>query len=255
MGEGRCSTIPHVTTAFRTALDERFPGSMPEESFIEQTHAVLQPFGFAPDSTLALVGVCRDELTHPTVVALRRVWGPAFRLGSLAGMLYLGRTGMRAALNNAPECPDGRKRFVAFVFSHIGIDANGVIGQCVRPRHSEASPACGALIVLHRMLQAGAIADPDDPHDIELSLLRHRMERELAVSTDVDLAALTLHARAAITEDMCELAGFLSANAPCDIAVFSGVIVHGPGGEDFIAPGRARLWNSAHIDGIDLDIG
>jgi hypothetical protein len=40
----------------------------------------------------------------------------------------------------------GKERYVFFSFPHIGIDAEGVVGNISRPGRSSISCACGAVI-------------------------------------------------------------------------------------------------------------
>jgi hypothetical protein len=54
-----------------------------------------------------------------------------------------------------------------------------------------------------------------------------------------DLVGLTRIARDAIYDDMVALVSQLEHGADTDVAVISGVQVHGPGGSGYVAPGRA----------------
>lgn len=246
---------PVPDARFTTRLEELFPGALPLGQFVERSTAALASLGFTPGETLPLVGVCRDELTHPVVVALRQVWGPAFRLASLGGMLYLGRTGMAAAFGNAPHGSDGRKRFAAFVFPHVAIDTDGDVGRCVRPGQVEQSGACGALIAFQRALASGEVDVRLDWGDVEQALLRQRLLREMTYGAAPDLATLTLHARDAIMADMAALTWQLVRSGPCDVAVFGGVIVHGPATTNFIAPGRSfALLGDEHRE-VEITLG
>lgn len=44
-------------------------------------------------------------------------------------MLFLGVTGMKAAVSHAPIDHTGRQKFVFFTFPHIGINDKGVLGE------------------------------------------------------------------------------------------------------------------------------
>ncbi len=48
---------------------------------------------------------------------------------STLGMLFLGSTGMGAAVSHAPKDDKGKQRFVFYVMPHVGIDENGDIGS------------------------------------------------------------------------------------------------------------------------------
>ena len=55
--------------------------------------------------------MCRDELMSGFDEAVSEVWGRPFGVGALAGLVFLGRTGLQAALSHVPG-EDGRHRFV-----------------------------------------------------------------------------------------------------------------------------------------------
>jgi hypothetical protein len=223
---------------FEERAVEIFPEAVERETFVARSAAALAVHGFVPGSVLAMIGVCRDELTFPLVDRLQAVWGSAFDLSSLAGMLFLGRTGIAAARDHAPSA-DGRQRFVAFVFSHIGIDEDAIVGQCRRPGQAEPSAACGALEAFRRELADGRLDVDLDPGDIEHSLLKQRLVRRMTYGDVPDLVTLTRLARDVIYEDLVDLVTQLEHEADTDIAVISGVQVHGPGGSGFVAPGKA----------------
>ena len=107
----------------------------------------LARVGFRPSNCLPVVAVCRDELMADFGRAVTDVWGQPFEAGSLAGLVFLGRTGLQAALGHVPG-EDGRHRFVVFCFPHIGIDEDGVVGRVQRRGMYRASSACGALAVV-----------------------------------------------------------------------------------------------------------
>jgi hypothetical protein len=46
-----------------------------------------------------------------------------------SGMLFLGVTGMKAAVSHAPIDSNGRQKFVFFAFPHIGISDKGILGE------------------------------------------------------------------------------------------------------------------------------
>ena len=115
---------------FDTALNQFFPGALPQDDFVTKTYRALQQLGFSAPNSIACVSVCRDELTLPLVTKIAEVWGEAFNFSSLAGMLFLGKTGFSAAYHHAPRI-DGRERYVHFAIPHIAIGKNGESRQVV----------------------------------------------------------------------------------------------------------------------------
>lgn len=154
----------------QTRLDE----SVSVEDFITWSEWSLARVGFRPSNTLALVDVCRDELMADFDEAVSVVWGRPFDIGSLAGMVFLGSTGLKAALSHVPG-EDGRHRFVAFCFPHIGFDEEGTVGRVQRRGMSRASSACGALAAFRAELAAGRRDFSLETDDVEQSLLRMRL--------------------------------------------------------------------------------
>jgi hypothetical protein len=186
-----------------------------------------------------MVGVCRDELCFPLVERLQDDWGSAFQLGSLGGLLLLGRTGLAAAQNHAPA-DAGPRRYVVVAVAHIGVDEGGQPGQVRRPGQDEPSATCGALMGFRRELTSGQLHVELDPVDLEQSLLRQRLLTALRYGEVPDPVALTLVARDAIMDDLQAIAGTLGDHGPVDVAAVGGVLVHTPDG-DWVAPHRASL--------------
>lgn len=220
-------------------VTDHFPGALPLEDFAVRLRTVLEPHGFAPGRALLMVGVCRDELCFPLLERLQDDWGSAFQLGSLGGLLLLGRTGLAAAQNHAPE-DAGPRRYVVVALAHVGVDDDGEVGRVRRLGQAAPSATCGALMAFHGELSEGRLDVELDPGDLEQSLLRQRLLRALRYGEVPDPLALTLVARDAIMDDLQAVAGTLDDRGPADVAAVGGVLVHAPDG-DWVAPHRASL--------------
>jgi len=227
---------------FVEALDRYFPGAVLEEEFIAGTARRLGEEGFSKSNTIASVALCRDEITRPLFADVERVWGPAFSLAGLAGMVTAGRTGLAAAIHHAPV-EDGRRHFVIYAMAHIAIAANGTIGQVERPGIPGPSSACGALVAFRSELQEGTLEVEFDRYEIEQSLLKHRLLPLIEYGTVPDLVDLTKLTVTAIEDDLREILRSLADawkgtdhEMPTDAAIFSGIQVHGPDGVNFVWP-------------------
>ena len=229
------SKFRKTSNGFQEALSLHFPGAMVGEDFVRRTHEALHAWGFEPSNTIACVSVCRDELTRPFRDEIQKVWGHAFNFSSLAGMVFLGKTGFLAAQHHAPN-EDGRERYVYFAFPHIGVEARGEIGLCYRSGRKELSHACGALVGFQRELQSGSLRPDLDADDLEQSLLKQRIFGRLKDGEVPDLVSLTKLAHKVILEELERMIELTVDTTRSDYAVLTGVQIHGPEASDYIWP-------------------
>jgi hypothetical protein len=221
---------------YQSVLQQTFPGAIPRTDFVRGTFEALAGHGFTADNTIACLAVCRDEVCHPTVAQVSEVWGEAFNFSSLAGMLFLGRAGFRAAHAHGPEF-GGRQRFAYVVLAHIGLGETGTIGECTRPGLPQISHACGALYALQSELAGGHLDFGFDRDDAEFSMLRRRMARALGWGRVPDLLQLTEAAERVIVEDLERMIGFTLDQERADYAILSGLLIHGPEQKSYVRPG------------------
>lgn len=228
--ESRRATPParhdgRVTTPYADAVDVG--------AFLDRVERELGPHGFEPDSALALLSVCRDELMADVRREVRDRWGRFFDLASLGALPLLGRTGIAAALGHAPL--DGtRHRLVVMSLPHVGLES-GVVGSVSRPGVPGVTSACGAVVVAGRALADGVHGVVLDPHDIEESLLVARLRDVLGDAPVPPLQELTRLVQTAAADELRLLASELSTpSAPVDVALVSGVVVHATG-RDLVA--------------------
>jgi len=218
---------------------EFFPDAIRIEQYVKRTYDAVLPYGLVSEKTLAMIGVCRDELTDALSEPVRAVWGPPFEMGSMAGMLFLGAAGLRAAMAHAPGA-DGRQRFVIYAMPHVGIDSDGVIGSVNRPGQDRKTTACGALMAFRGELVERRVHGDLNPYDLEMSLMRQRLLRAIPYGEIPGVVELTRIARDAILEDLRHTAEKLPGWDEADVAIFSGIQIHTPDG-DFVAPGHSSV--------------
>jgi len=221
---------------FDSLLQETFPGAVPEAEFVRNTFQALVAHGFTAENTIACLAVCRDEVCQPLATLVTETWGEAFNFSSLAGMIFLGRAGFRAAHAHGPE-EGGRQRFVYVAMAHIGLGETGKLGDCRRPGLPNLSHACGALCALHCEIKGGRLDFGFDPDDSEFSLLRRRMARALGWGTVPSLLQLTEAAERVIVEDLERMIELTLDQECADHAVLSGLLIHGPEQKNFVRPG------------------
>jgi len=245
-----------TAVTFTATMARDFPAAIAANQFVNSTQNALQPHGVHRGSALPLIATCRDELAFALTAELQRAWGPAFNMAGLAGLLTLGRTGIAAARGHAPLLA-GRRTFVLFGLTHVGVDEAGTIGNCERPGVPGASHTCGALMALHDELRGGDVHTSDypylDKHDPEQSRLRERIAPRVADARDADLLAITRIARDLIDLDTDEVIKVLRDDEiPADVAVFTGIHIHGPRGAEYVDPGRCFFDRDGEI--VDLSL-
>lgn len=241
---------------FSETLARDFPGARPANQFVNATQDLLAGYGIHRGSALPLIATCRDELAFALTAELQRAWGPAFNMAGLAGLLSLGRTGIAAATGHAPIVA-GRRAFVLIGLTHVGVDDAGVVGNCERPGVPGVSHTCGALMALHDDLRGGDVHTSDypylDKYDPEQSRLRERIAPRVPEPAAVDLLTITRVARDLIDQDTDSVIKVLRDDeVPADVAVFTGIHVHGPRGAEYVDPGRCFLDRDGEIARLSL---
>jgi hypothetical protein len=219
---------------FTEVLKKYFPVVYTETDFVEKTYKKLNKSGFNADNTIASVCVCRDEISQPLVALIREHWGEAFNLCSLAAMFFAGKTALKAAMHHAPVVK-GKERYVFYALPHIAIGAKGQLGVCKRIGRTEDSNACGALNVFLGELKSKKPNLSMDNEDVELSLIRTRLLKEMPYGHIPDLMELTKITLKTIKEDFENALSKTVHTDKADYAFITGIQIHGPE-ENYIAP-------------------
>jgi len=221
--------------SFDQVLRDSYPGSLPEADLAGTLLARLTPLGFTRETTLTCIASCRDEISQTWPASMREIWGDAFNLAGLGGMIFAGKTGFGAALVHAP-IQDGRERYLFCVAPHIGIGAAGEPGVCERDGREAPSSACGALLGLSNELQQATPGPSDDPDDIEQGLIRRRFGERLNAEKARNLIHVTEAAHDLILEDLERLLAATVDRSKADYAVLSAIQIHGPGMKNYLQP-------------------
>eukprot|EP00026_Physarum_polycephalum_P008425 Phypoly_transcript_08510.p1 GENE.Phypoly_transcript_08510~~Phypoly_transcript_08510.p1 ORF type:complete len:279 (+),score=14.84 Phypoly_transcript_08510:389-1225(+) len=188
-----------------------FPNMIPEQEFVTETFRQLSPLGFKKSNTIPCVGLCRDELTSPLLDIIDSTWRESeivsksntFIMSSLAGMLFLGDTGITAAIDHAPHDEKGIERFVFYSFPHIGFNEKGEVGKLKRFGLPEDSACCGALIGFHNELHQGFLKMETNLNDVEQTLLKQRLIKNINIKDKIpDLVSLTKLAHTTVLSDL-----------------------------------------------------
>ncbi len=236
---------------FQSVLAQQYPKAIREKDFVARTYQSLLRFGFGQHNTLACVASCRDEISRPLGDEISKTWGQPFDASSLAGMLFLGKTGFRAAEHHAP-IHQGRERYVFYAMPHIAIGREGEPGVCLRPGRDVSSGACGALIAFLQETKDSKILLDSDPEDMEYSLMKQRLSLKIKPGQALDLFSLTQLAYEAILEDLGRMLALTVNTAHSDFAVLSGIQVHGPDRCNYTWPGVLYALVSGKRQRIDI---
>jgi len=233
---------------FEDVLNKFFLKVYTEVDFVARTYEELEKFGFSAENTIACVGVCRDEITQPLIGRIKDKWGEAFNLSSLAGMFFAGKTGLSAAMHHAPIV-DGKERYLFYALPHIAIDEEVQVGCCKRTGRGGKSIACGALSAFQKEIADGRINPALDSEDVEQSLLKMRLLKEIPDGQVPSLLELTKITQAVIQTDLEQALKGLIDTDKSNYAVATGIQIHGPDG-NYVWPASCY----AVVEGIRRDI-
>lgn len=252
-------------------LQSHFPNSIKIDDYVSRAEKLLADKGFTSQNTIAMINVCRDEVTNGFKQMLDGIFGNSFTTIGLGGVLTCGKTGIGAGLSHSPVCSStGKERYVFFSYPHVGIHPTkaDALGFVTRKGREEYGTACGALIKCLNELKAEGVEQNAKvpgvhvPEDIEYSILKQRLARTIQQSNSkiqtINLATLTQFAEQRITNDLEQLIQQTVDTKKADYAVMTGIQIHYWTDPDkyyrneYIAPGKSY----AVIDNqrIPLDI-
>ncbi len=232
-------TVEGGLMGFEEILKRYFDNVYIEADFVKKTFDKLRKYGFTADNTIAAVDVCRDEISQPFIAMIRNTWGEAFNLCSLAGMFFSGKTAILAAMHHSPVV-NGKERYVFYALPHIAIGADGELGKCRRRGRKEDSNACGALNVFLAELKSKKPNLSMDNEDVELSLIKTRLLREIPYGDIPDLLELTKTTLKTIKEDFENALNKTVDTKHSDYAFITGIQIHGPEG-NYVAPDESYV--------------
>ncbi|MDI6889578.1 MAG: hypothetical protein QMC83_01365 [Thermodesulfovibrionales bacterium] len=229
--------------AFEDVLCKYFDRVYTEVDFVQKTYNALKKIGFTGDNAIASVCVCRDEISQSVRSIIKHIWGEAFNLSSLAGMFFAGRTALMAEMHHAPVV-EGKERYVYYALPHTATSPEGQIGVCKRKGREGESTACGALSAFQKEMatissklkvESLKLNNKIDNDDIEMSLIRMRLVKEIPYGHVPDLLELTKIAQKVIQADLENALKAIVDTKKCDYAVMTGIQINGPDG-NYIAP-------------------
>ena len=226
------------STTLPEPIQKYFPESLKIDDYISRTEKVLSEKGFRGDNTIAMINICRDEVTNGLKKMVDTIFGNSFTTIGLGGVLTCGVTGMGAGLSHSPVCKEtGKERYVFFSYPHIGIHPNkeDPLGFVNRKGRTDYGTACGALIKCMTELKKEGLEynlkkpGLHNPEDIEYSILKQRLARTIQsenTKASLNLADITSFAEKRITEDLETLIEKTVDTKKADYAVMTGIQIH-----------------------------
>lgn len=256
-------------------VNKHFPTAIGIDDFLNRLEIALYAYGFNGDNAIAMVNLCRDEITVSLKNKIDHVFGSSFNTNGLGGVLTCGVTGVAAGLSHAPVSKgSGKERYVFFSFPHISVDARGEVGTISRPGRPGSSCACGALnkalidIKVQGVDANCKIPGVHEPLDPEFTILKQRLARRLRYDglddghvAQMNLVDLTKVAERTISDDLNYLISQTVDPQKADYAVVTGVQIHNWGTTfddespnlEFIAPAQAYVVVNGFKTQIDLN--
>lgn len=211
--------------SYDNILNKYFDRLYTEIDFVKKTYAALKELGFNDDNSIAATCICRDEISQSLRSVIKHMWGEAFNLSSLAGMFFAGKTGLAAAMHHAP-IEGGKERYVFYALPHIAIDSEGHLGTCRRTGREGKSVACGALDAFQKEMSGGRVNLTMDNEDVEQSLIRMRLLREIQYGHVPDLLELTRITQTVIQADLENTIKKVVHIEKSNYAVITGIQIH-----------------------------
>jgi len=234
---------------FKQALNANFPSALTSKQTADRVTAFLRNRGYNMKNTLYGSSICSDEINASTKPPKslsnelqERFGDKAFSLGGLAGVPFVGRSGLKAFTNHVPD--DGR--LLIMFGPHVGISEEGIVGEIRREGQTRISEACGATIGAFN-----AMSKQDNKKkskrdriiefsDVEAQYIVQELSRrmDLPSVTGNPLTAVTYHMYAIIRDILIRAMATVPAIADncTEVAVLGGIIINQYQGDDYFLP-------------------
>jgi hypothetical protein len=154
-----------VPKTFQEALEKFFPKALPTSVIATKVQSTLSERKFTRTNTLFGTCVCPDEINNKPTKSLPAAIQSAltdlngvFHLGGLAGLPYMGSSGMKAFLSH---CPTNGKVFIMYG-PHIGITEDGTAGSVERLGLTTPSLDCDITLKALSIAQSALENKPKD---------------------------------------------------------------------------------------------
>jgi len=233
-------------------LQKTFPGCVPERLLVDHMSTVLESHGFGPAHSINMVSTCRDEICSSLMKSIDERFGkPSFDISSLAGMVFCGRTGFKAAMTHAPSSNrDSKERYVFWVAPHMAFSGENAPGEVWRPGQEKISHACGALLAVQESIRTGKLGLRFDEDDLEMSFLKQEAMNYIEYGSVPSLVNLTYAIHQCISDRVRHTAADAVNLERADYVIISGIQVHAGFSENFFWPGSVTKYSAAGTEDL-----
>lgn len=209
--------------------------------------------GYVEANTCFGASICSDEINRGSnteyclFTALKEEYGHegAFELGGLAGIPFVGRSGLGAYAHHVPDKDTQAGKLLILYGPHVGISETGDVGKIRRVGRAKLSGSCGAGIGAYQAIakssKLGVSKDYDFSEEYIIQELQKRISKDpspLDRKNQVDPIVYTTYQVYCMSRDLLYSSVASSGTLEeCDeIAMVGGVIVNQYGDTDYFQP-------------------
>ena len=197
-----------------------------------------------PNRVMLADSICSDDVNSIQYPARTQEFLGPFKLGGLDGFPFAGLTGMGAFASHVPE------QGAVFIYygPHIGISADGTIGQINRIGQSEPSSCCGAAQgALKKLMDGTLVAGEMRDMDFQMSTIEQLLfnQKDRVLNAEIPIKEATEVIYEAVDERILELVARTNYNCK-HIILMGGILINGD-------PGVGSFTANKRFDVIDLE--
>jgi len=245
------STFPNLSNAnaegtgsFMTAIEKYFPSAMTSRRTADRVIMTLRERGYTSSNTLLGASVCSDEINISGRIPkclynelTENCGNKAFTLGGLAGVPFVGKSGLAACVGHVPD----QGKLIILFAPHLGISELGEVGPIRRYGKTSISNACGAAIGAYKLIKAQLPFESKQYDEEEAFIVRELSKRLEGVTftEDMDPIAFVTYQMFCVVRDVLfqEIRALPSIAEKCsEVALLGGVIINQFDNDDYFQP-------------------
>jgi hypothetical protein len=245
------ATLPNFSAAYAevagtylAAVDKYFPTALTSRKTADKVIMALRARGYTSQNTLFGASVCSDEINVSARIPkclynelAASCGNKAFALGGLAGVPFVGKSGLGACVGHVP---DQGKLLILFA-PHVGISEKGEVGPIRRNGKTSISNACGAAIGAYKVIKSQMKFESAQYDEQEALIVKELTKRLDGVTfkDESDAIPFVTYQMFSIVRDVLfqEIKNLPSIADKCsEVALLGGVIVNQFENDDYFQP-------------------